>query len=67
MRDAIDQLTGVAIDVGGIALELWSVTKIRYRIDSEFVPVLLFGITPRKIALSNIESVDTEAPWWNEH
>jgi hypothetical protein len=49
------------------ALVLWLVTQIRYRIDDRYVRVVLLGITVRKIALADIESVNTAMPLWNEH
>jgi len=49
------------------ALMFWLVTRIRYVTDDRYVRVVLLGVTLRRIALSNIESVDTAAPFWNEH
>jgi hypothetical protein len=50
-----------------IALVLWLIHRIRYVIDDQYVRVVLVGITLRKVALADIEAVDTKAPWWNEH
>jgi len=43
------------------------VRHIRYVIDDRFLRVMLGGFTMRKIALSDIEFVDTKTPIWNEH
>jgi len=50
-----------------VALVLWLITRIRYTIDDRYVRVVLLGITLRRIALADIESVDTAIPLWNEH
>jgi len=50
-----------------IALILWLVFRIRYTVDNEYVRVVVFGVTVRRIALSDIEFADTAAPFWNEH
>lgn len=50
-----------------IVLVVWSVTRIRYAIDEQYVRVKLFGATLRKIALTDIEFADTKCPLWNEH
>jgi len=50
-----------------VLLMLWLITRIRYVIDDRYVRVVLIGLTLRKIALTDIESVDTKAPLWNEH
>jgi hypothetical protein len=41
----------------GILLFVWLVTRIRYRIGSRHVKVLLFGLCLRRVALVNIESI----------
>jgi hypothetical protein len=41
----------------GTLVVLWLITRIRYRIGSRFVKVLLFGITLRRFAIADIESV----------
>ena len=43
------------------------VPHFRYVIDDQFLRVMLGGVTMRKIALSDIEFVDTKSPVWNEH
>ena len=50
-----------------VALALWLVTRIRYTIDDRCVRVVLLGVTVRRIALANIESVSTAMRLWNEH
>ena len=46
---------------------MWGVTRIHYAIDDQYVRVLLFGFTIRKIALTDIVGVDTKIVIWNEH
>lgn len=60
-------LPPIIFPVGLVALALWLTTQIRYRIDDRFLRVVLLGITVRKIALADIESVTTAMPLWNEH
>lgn len=50
-----------------VVLAFWAVTRIDYRIDDRCLRVAWFGLTMRRIALSDIEKVDTCAPFWNEH
>lgn len=50
-----------------VALVLWLITRIRYTIDDRYVRVVLPGVTLRRIALADIESVSTAMPLWNEH
>jgi len=50
-----------------VGLIFWLVFRIRYTLDNQYVRVQLFGITLRRIALSDIEFADTAAPFWNEH
>jgi hypothetical protein len=59
---------GVAVLLAAwVALLLWSVTRIRYTVDGRHLRVRLGRLTLRKIALSDIESVDTRWCFWNEH
>jgi len=52
-------------------LFVWLVTRIRYRIGSRHVKVLLFGLCIRRVALTNIESVSKRRGdgfaehWWS--
>src|ERR1044072_3372653 len=51
-----------------ILLFLWIMTRIRYRIGSRHVKVLLFGITIRRIALTSIEGGSKRrGDGWAEH
>jgi len=50
-----------------LVLLVWGVMRILYVIDDRYVRVVLFGFTLRKIALTDIELVDTRGPLWNEH
>ena len=50
-----------------VVLVLWLVTRIGYTIDDHHVRVVLMRLTLRKIALTDIESVDTRVTMWNEH
>jgi hypothetical protein len=59
--------TDAAWSILWVVLLLWLITRIRYTIDDQHVRVMLMGLTLRKVALSDIESVDTSAPLWNEH
>jgi hypothetical protein len=55
----------------GILLFLWLVRRVRYRIGSRHVKVILFGIPVRRIALTSIESVSKRRGdglaenWWS--
>jgi hypothetical protein len=52
----------------GIFLFVWLMTRIRYRIGSRHVKVLLFGICIRRVALANIDSVSKRrGDGWAEH
>lgn len=52
----------------GILVVAWLVTRIRYRVGSRHVKVLLFGICLRRVALENIESISKRAgAGWTEH
>ena len=66
-RSLFDLLPAGALALLWVALLLWLITRIRYTIDDQFVRVVLGRWTLRKVALADIEAVDTEAPWWNEH
>jgi hypothetical protein len=52
-------------------LFVWVVSRIRYRIGSRHVKVLLFGICIRRLALTNIEAVSKRRSdglaehWWS--
>jgi hypothetical protein len=51
-----------------ILLFLWLLTRIRYRIGSRHVKVLLFGLCIRRIALTSIEGVSKRrGEGWAEH
>ena len=63
----VDDLIGfasVVVFLGGV---FWLIFQIRYVIDDRHVRVKLGRFTLRKIALTDIEFVDTKAPLWNEH
>ena len=62
-----DEVFTVLAWLAVIIFILWCVTRIRYVIDDHYLRVLWFGITTRRIALSDMEKVDTCAPLWNEH
>jgi hypothetical protein len=57
----------VLVPIGLILLMIWLITRISYTISDKHVRVVLLGLTLRKIVLSDIESVDTRSPFWNEH
>jgi hypothetical protein len=50
---------------------VWLITRVRYRIGSKHVKVLLFGVCIRRVALSSIESVSKRRRdglaehWWS--
>jgi hypothetical protein len=47
---------------------VWLVSRIRYRIGSRHVKVLLFGLCIRRVAIANIQSVSKRrADGWAEH
>jgi len=50
-----------------VVMLFWLIFRIRYTVDDHHVRVKLFGLTLRKVALSDIEFADTAAPFWNEH
>jgi len=52
---------------GPIVFICLGITRIQYVIDDRYVRVKLFGMTLRKIALTDIEFADTKCPLWNEH
>jgi hypothetical protein len=58
---------GVLYPVSIVLLVLWGITRIGYAIDDRYVRVVLGGATLRKVALADIESVDTKWAAWNEH
>ena len=60
-------LPSVLFPIAIVLAVLWVVTRIRYTIDDRYVRVALGRITLRKIALADIESVETQYPLWNEH
>jgi hypothetical protein len=62
-----DTVFAVLVWLAWMGFILWCITRIRYVIDDRHLRVLLFGIMARRIALSDIEKVDTCAPFWNEH
>ena len=64
---AYDVALAVSVWLAWIGFVLWAVTRIDYRIDDRYVRVTWFGLTTRRIALSDIEKVDTSMPLWNEH
>jgi hypothetical protein len=52
----------------GILLFVGMLTRLRYRIGSRHVKVLLFGICIRRVALANIEAVSKRpGPGWSEY
>jgi hypothetical protein len=58
---------GLVLAFCWLVVLLGVITQLRFVIDEHYVRVKLLGLTLRKIALSDIESVDTKAPLWNEH
>ena len=44
-----------------------AVASLRYIVDDRYVRVVCWGITFRKIALTDIVNISTDAPLWNEH
>ena len=68
MLRSLEEQGGAAfLIVAWVAPLLWVVTRIRYRITDRHVRVRLGTVTLRKIALSDIASVDTRLIFWNEH
>lgn len=59
-----NELLGVAFL---LAAAIYSITRIRYTIDDQYLRVVWFRFTVRKIALSDIEDVHTHWEFWNEH
>jgi hypothetical protein len=57
----------VGLEVGVVALILYAVATLRYRITSEAVEVLILGWCARRIRLDDIESVRRGGCFWNEH
>jgi len=57
----------VLLPIAILLVVLWGITRIGYTIDDRYVRVRLFGITLRKIALTDIASVDSKIVIWNEH
>jgi hypothetical protein len=52
----------------GVFLFLWMITRIRYRIGSRHVKVILFGVCLRRVALANIDSISKRpGQGWTEH
>jgi hypothetical protein len=64
---AQDQYIAAALIVVGVGLVFWIVPKIRYEIDADSLRVMLGPLTMRRLALADIEFVDTQAPVFNEH
>ena len=60
-------LSAVLLPIPILLVVLWGITQMHYVIDDRFVRVLLWGFTLRKIALTDIEGVDTKVVIWNEH
>ena len=44
-----------------------AVASLRYLVDDRSVRVVCWGITLRKIALTDIVDISTATPFWNEH
>lgn len=61
------QWFGVLWPVSIVALICLAIAKMRYVIDERHVRVVVGSITLRKIALTDIEFVDTRGAFWNEH
>ena len=59
--------SGILWAVALLGVGIWLNTRRCYAIDDQHVRVQLFGITVRKIALTDIEYADTQCPLWNEH
>jgi hypothetical protein len=65
MKIAVFCALGLLITV---LLCAWAITRIRYRIGSRHVKVLLFGVCIRRLALANIESISKRrSTGWAEH
>lgn len=64
----MNELTWILIAAGAwFGFLMFAISRIRYAVDDKFVRVVLFGITVRKVALSDIEDVFAGRPWWHEH
>ncbi len=64
---SVMQALPLILAIGFLVLLIWLITRLRFVIDNQYVRVVSLGITLRKIAISDIEFVDTKAPLWNEH
>jgi hypothetical protein len=64
MNDAV--IIWIALGVW-LAFVIFAISRIRYAVDDEYVRVIWFGATVRKIALTDIESVSAGRAFWNEH
>jgi len=45
----------------------WLVTRIAYVVDDQYLRVMLWRLTLRKVSISDIAFADTATPFWNEH
>lgn len=67
MSHNADPWIAAALAAAGVGAVFLIVPRIRYVLDESHLRVMLGGVTLRKIALADIEFVDTSAPFWNEH
>ncbi|MBI5683914.1 MAG: hypothetical protein HZC54_02435 [Verrucomicrobia bacterium] len=57
----------IGADIALIAVSLYAVATLRYRITERAVEVLIFGWCARRIRLDDIECVRRGGTFWNEH
>jgi hypothetical protein len=57
----------LGVEIAVIAVLLYGVATLRYRITGRAVEVLIFGWCARRIRLDDIEHVRRGGAFWNEH
>ena len=57
----------LGIEIGIVAVVLYAVATLRYRITDRAVEVLILGCCVRRIRLDDIEHVYRGGAFWNEH
>ena len=57
----------LGIEIGIVAVLLYAVATLRYRITDRAVEVLILGWCVRRIRLDDIEHVYRGGAFWNEH
>jgi hypothetical protein len=68
MQTLVFCLLGLVV---GLLLFLWVISRIRYRIGSKYLKVVLFGLVLRRVAFSDIESISKRRAgglaehWWS--